>query len=282
MTPLTELKMDPRLLAGVLVLALLLGLALGALITLALQPEPTEPSVTTQPETTTGPTLPPNPFGPGDFAYADNGFLVTDAGTAVPGIDVSEHQQHIDWAQVKASGVEFVMIRLGWRGQTMGALEADTLARVNYAGAKAAGLKIGAYFFSQAITPAEALEEAEFALDMIREWELDMPVVFDWEPVSPTDRTSVVDTPTLLQCARTFCDAVAAAGYRPMIYFNPFLAETLLPLEEVDDYAFWLASYGEEMDFPHAVELWQFSCTGRVPGIETPVDLDLWFPDAQS
>ncbi len=302
-----KLHIDLRLFAGILVLTLVLGLALGVLIALELRPEPTTPTVTnpteadptenaptdtaptdtaptdtTPPETSTGPTLPPNPFDSDDFTYGENGYLTTDAGVAIPGIDVSEHQQHIDWEQVKASGIEFVMIRVGWRGQTQGLITEDTLAQEYYAGAKAAGLKIGAYFFSQAISPEEAIDEAEYMLEMIRDWEVDMPLVYDWEPISPTDRTAVVDSALLTQCVRSFCDTVDDAGYRPMVYFNSFLADTLLQLDDVKDYPFWLALYTHEMDYPHAVEMWQYSCTGQVPGIALPVDLDLWFPESQS
>ena len=293
----TKLNIDLRLFAGILVLTLVLGLALGVLISLELRPDLTIPTGAmppeanapvsnipegTPPETTTGPTLPPNPFGPDDFTYGENGYLTTEAGTAIPGIDVSEHQQHIDWEQVKASGIEFVMIRVGWRGQAQGMITADTLAQEYYAGAKAAGLKIGAYFFSQAISAEEAIDEAEYMLEMIRDWEVDMPLVYDWEPLSPTDRTSVADSALLTQCVRGFCDTVATAGYRPMVYFNSFLADTLLQLGDVKDYPFWLAMYTHEMDYPHAVEMWQYSCTGQVPGIALPVDLDLWFPESQS
>lgn len=235
--------------------------------------------VTSEPETTAPPTVPPSPFLPSDFTYNEDGYLTCSTGTAVLGIDVSEHQNDIDWEQVKAAGVDFVMIRIGWRGQTQGKLTEDTMAQINYAGAKAAGLKIGAYFFSQAITEQEAIAEAEFILHRIRDWEVDMPLVFDWEYVGEDARTSDMDPRRLTDCSIAFCETVALAGYEPMIYFNVYQSEHLLYLEELTQYPFWLAMYTDEMDYPYAVDMWQYSCTGQVAGIETDVDLNLWFPE---
>lgn len=267
-----ENKTRPML-PGILALATALVLMAALLVSLNTgRPEPTEP------ETTTSPTVAPNPYGPGDFTYDDQGFLTCTAGEAILGIDVSEHQQDIDWEQVKAAGIEYVMIRIGWRGQTQGKLTEDTMAQANYAGAKAAGLKIGAYFFSQSITEQEAIAEAEFAMSIIRSWELDMPLVYDWEYVGSEARTANMDPRLLTDCTMAFCETVALAGYEPMIYFNVYQSEQLLHLQELTAYPFWLAMYTDEMDYPYAVEMWQYSCTGRVPGIETDVDLNLWFP----
>lgn len=259
------------------ILALATVLALMVIFMITLKPAPNaEPA---EPETTAAPTVAPNPYSPTDFTYDDRGYLTAVVGSSVLGIDVSEHQLAIDWEQVKAAGVEFVMIRIGWRGQTTGKLNEDTMAQENYAGAKAAGLKVGAYFFSQAITPEEAAEEAEYAMGLIRGWELDMPLVFDWEQVNAGDRTAEMDSRLLTQCTKVFCDTVAAAGYKPMIYFNSFQAEHLLELVELTEYSFWLAMYSDTMNYPYQVDMWQYSCTGQVPGIETPVDLNLLFPE---
>lgn len=260
-------------LPGLLALATALVLMAALLVSLnAQRPEPTAP------DTAAPPTVAPNPYNPEDFTYDDQGFLTCTAGEAVVGIDVSEHQQEIDWAQVKAAGVEFVMIRIGWRGQVQGKLAEDTMAQTYYAGAKAAGLKVGAYFFSQAITEQEAIAEAEFAMNIIRGWELDMPLVYDWEKVGSDDRTANMDPRLLTDCTKAFCDTVALRGYEPMVYFNVYQSEQLLYLPELTDYPFWLAMYSDRMDYPYAVDMWQYSCTGLVPGIETDVDLNLWFP----
>lgn len=220
-------------------------------------------------------TIPPNRYSPEDFVLED-GFLSCLTGDAVLGIDVSRYQGDIDWQQVKAAGVEFVMVRLGNRGIAEGTLHEDPLARQNLQGAKAAGLKVGAYFYSQALNVAEAEEEAAFALGILDGIKLDMPLAFDWEQES---RTENVDKRTLTDCTRTFCDAVSLAGYQPMIYFNSFQAKELLHLRELKEIPWWLAMYDVTMEFPYRMDMWQYSCTGTVPGISGSVDLNLLFAD---
>src|SRR5699024_10816934 len=130
-------------------------------------------------------------------------------------IDVSSHQGEIDWQKVATSGVEFVFIRLGYRGYgSEGTLNLDPYFKQNLAGAKAAGLKVGIYFFSQAISVEEAREEAQFVLSYLAGTQLDYPVVYDWEPISGASaRTDGLDSVTLTDCAITFCETVAQAGY---------------------------------------------------------------------
>ena len=226
------------------------------------------------------PTIPPdrNPYDRFDFQYNRHNYLLLQNLKSYAGIDVSAFQGNIDWKKVKASGIEFAIIRLGYRGYESGKLVEDEYAKTNLKNAKAAGLKIGAYFFSQAITEEEAVEEAEFCFDMIRDWELEMPLVFDWEYVGEGARTSDMDPDRLTACSMAFCEAVIEQGYEPMIYFNVYQSYYLLHLERLNFYPFWLAMYTDEMDYPYAVDMWQYSCTGRVPGIETDVDLNLWFP----
>ena len=128
------------------------------------------------------PTYPPpeeNPYGPEDFQY-DGRYLTSLAGDSVVGIDVSEFQGEIDWQQVRDSGVEFVMIRAGFRGYGNGSMHEDEMARTYYAGAKEAGLKVGAYFFSQATNEYDARQEAVMAMEITEDWELDLPIMFDW------------------------------------------------------------------------------------------------------
>lgn len=225
-------------------------------------PEPTE-------------TIPPNRYSPEDFVYQD-GYLECITAEAVMGIDVSRYQGDIDWQQVKAAGVEFVMVRLGNRGIAEGTLHEDAFAKQNLQGAKAAGLKVGAYFYSQALSVEEAEEEAAFALEILDGFQLDMPLAFDWEQES---RTESVDARTLTDCTKAFCAAVEEAGYAPMIYFNSFQAKQLLHLRELQDIPWWLAMYDVTMEFPYRMDMWQYSCTGTVPGITGSVDLNLLFED---
>lgn len=222
--------------------------------------------------------LEPNPFQPTDFGYDENGYVTCLTAESIPGIDVSSHQGQIDWQAAKESGIQFAIIRLGYRGYNSGTIHADETARKNLVGAKAAGLKIGAYFFSQAITTQEAEEEARFALQMLDGLALDLPLVYDWEYVSESARTGQMDPQTLTDCIHAFCGEVEKAGYQSMVYFNQDLDNTLLDLEQVDQYPFWLAMYSNRLTFPYKVCFWQYSDEGSVPGIEGNVDLDLYFP----
>ena len=131
---------------------------------------------------------------------------------------------------------------------------------------------------ARVITPAEAVEEANFILDYTKDWELDFPIVYDWEYISGDARTANVDSETLTACTAAFCHTVENAGHEAMIYFNPHQAHKKFDLEELTDYGFWLALYADQMDYPYKVDMWQYSESGTVPGIEGPVDLNLYFP----
>lgn len=254
--------------------------ALGALLTVLIlllltgvkQPEATAPEETTLPPPTE------NVFTPEDFAY-DGEYLTCLTDTSILGTDVSSHQKEVDWEQVKAAGFEFVMIRAGYRGYaSTGKLMEDKYAQENYRAAKAAGLQVGAYFFSQAISVEEAKEEAAFAMEIIKDWQLDMPLVFDWECLKDNYRTVDVDPRTLTDCAKAFCDAVRAEGYEPMVYFNPNQSRKAMYLAELTDYGFWLAMYSDNMNYAYKVDMWQYTNSGKIPGIQGKADINLYFP----
>ena len=221
-------------------------------------------------------TLEPNPYAPSDFA-AEGAYVTCTAGPTRMGIDVSEHQGEIDWAEVRAAGFDFAFIRIGYRGYSVGEIFTDELARENLAAAKAAGFEGGVYFSAQAISTDEALEEAQWCLEFLSGEALDLPVVYDWEYVSPTARTGSVDRATLTACVKAFCEEIEKNGYESMIYFNNHVSRDLLGLEAVAEYPFWLAQYKDQMDFPHRVDLWQYTETGSVPGVQGDVDIDLMF-----
>lgn len=270
------------LIVAVITAALLLAVLAGLLFLLPrlLPPEPTTQPPTTVPPTTeipTEPTLPPpeaSPYTFTDFQY--NGRYLTCLATeTLLGLDVSAHQEEIDWQAVAAAGFEFVMIRVGYRGYETGLLQADAYAQANYAGAKAAGLKVGAYMFSQAISRKEAMEEARFALEQIRGWELDLPLVYDWERVKAGTRTDGVDARTVTDCALGFCALVEAVGKESMVYFNPHHGKNYFCLHELEEYPFWLAYYTDKMDYPYKFEMWQYTDSGNVPGIEGGADINI-------
>ena len=124
----------------------------------------------------------------------------------------------------------------------------------------------------------EAVEEANYAMELIAGWELEMPLVYDWEYISAESRTGDMDARRLTDCTKAFCSTVLAAGYKPMIYFNPSQSRTQMHLEELVDYKFWLAMYSEFMTYEYKVDMWQYTCEGRVPGIPGNVDINVYMP----
>ncbi len=225
------------------------------------------------------PTLTPNPYSAQDFEFK-NGMMSFLPGKTVTGIDVSYYQKEIDWQQVADFGIQFVIVRLGYRGYETGSLSEDAMARINLQGAKDAGLQVGAYFFSQAINTEEAAAEAAFALQILDGFSLDLPLAYDWEYVSETARTANVDKETLTACTVAFCDAVRDAGYEAMVYFNPAMSQDMLDMFVLQDkgYPLWLAHFAQSMTYPHKIWLWQYSYAGKVPGIPGAVDLNIMLP----
>ena len=195
------------------------------------------------------------------------------------GIDVSEYQPEVNWNQVKASGVDFVMIRLGYRGYgEKGILAEDAMFETHMKNAAAAGLDVGVYFFSQAITEEEVLEEAEFVLDRIKNYEIKCPVVFDTEEIKfDTARTDNLTPEEFTNNCVVFCDAMKAAGYDTMIYANMKWLAFTLQMDKLTAYDKWYADYEPVPQCPYEIAMWQYTETGKVPGIEGNVDLNVWF-----
>ena len=219
--------------------------------------------------------VPVNPYTAEDFTMKD-GYLTCLSGESKLGVDVSHFQGTINWKKAAKAGISFAIIRIGGRGYgEEGRLYADTKAKKNYTGAKKAGLQVGVYFFSQATTPEEAREEAAYALDLIKDWELDLPVVFDWEKVGEDGRTVGITTKELIPITKAFCEEITLAGYEAMIYFNPNQSQNIAYLDALQEYRFWLALYSEEMSFPYKVDFWQYTNKGKVPGFSKNVDLNL-------
>ena len=237
-----------------------------------------EPTISeTEPE---NPTIPPdrNPYGRYDFQYNRHNYLLLQNVNSSPGVDVSAHQGDIDWAAVKDSGIEFAIIRLGYRGYGSGKLVEDEYAKKNLKEAREAGLKIGAYFFSQALNIKETDEEIQFMLNMLADVDLDMPLVLDGEIPDPDARTKNMDARTLTDIQLHFCGQMKKMGYQPMVYFNWHQSENLYYLSELEDYPFWLALYQDRMTYPWKVEMWQWTSSGRVPGIQGNVDINVFMP----
>ena len=195
------------------------------------------------------------------------------------GIDVSEHQKYIDWQSVARSGIDYAYIRIGWRGYTEGGLYQDEYFESNIREALNAGLDVGVYMFSQAITVQEAIEEANFVLERISGYDVTLPVVFDWEKVEDAGaRTADLSMATRTDCAVAFCETVKNAGYEPCVYFNRNIGYYGFDLTRLTDYEFWFSL--PEQGFPnfyYACDMWQYSFTETVPGIDGPTDMNLRF-----
>ena len=202
------------------------------------------------------------------------------------GVDVSSHQGKIDWQAAAADGIEFAFIRAGYRGYETGRLAEDSRFIENAEGAYAAGIEVGLYFYSQALTEQEAREEAEYLVSCIEELdaEITLPLVFDWENIDPssvasgdTVRTAEMTGEDVTACAVAFCAAVEAAGYDAAVYGNRWQGYYDYDFTQLRDYAFWVSAPGTADDFYYAHDFWQYSYQGTVPGITGHVDRDLWF-----
>ncbi len=276
------------LIAGVMVLLVAVGLLVAVSVamkqcTARLPGTTTGTSTGTTVPTQPDPTLAKNPFGAEDFVYDENGYLSCLSAESWLGVDVSEHQGSIDWEEVAQTDVEFAMVRLAYRGWgAEGVIRADARGLENLQGAADAGLKVGVYFFSQAISVEEAIEEARFLLELLDGRQLDMPVVFDWENVSSEEaRTANVTGETLTACALAFCKELEDAGYEAMVYYYLALGKWKLDLLAIQQagFDFWLAMYSDSLRYSYQVKMWQYSNAGTVPGIKTKVDMNLYFPE---
>ncbi len=211
----------------------------------------------------------------------------------VYGIDVSHWQNDIDWAQVAAAGYKFAMIKVAGRSTgAEGSLYIDDYYEQNIRGALNNGIQVGVYFFSQALTVQEAYEEASLILDLIKDYRITYPVVFDWETASRYRTCDKLDRETLTQICEAFCDTVRSHGYQPMIYmskndwYNKVDAARL-----TSKYKSWLAWYfsvyygtgvnfteGDSVpDVSFSYQMWQYTSTGSVPGISGNVDMNIAF-----
>lgn len=199
------------------------------------------------------------------------------------GIDVSYHQGDIDWNKVAADGIDFAMIRIGYRGYEQGIMHQDELSEEYVKGAANAGIDVGVYFYSQAVSEAEAREEAVFVCELIKDYDIKYPVVFDWElPPDDTARTLGTTTETLNKCALAFCQEISDRGYKPMLYSNLKMALTKYDMRSLSAYDFWYVEYKDGHNpplYPYELQMWQYASDGKVDGIDGYVDMNISFVD---
>ena len=211
-----------------------------------------------------------------NFYTADN-FLYYDDDNyeSIVGIDVSDYQGDIDWQQVKNDGVDFAFIRVGGRGYGSGIIYEDENFKVNLKEAKKAGLDVGVYFYSMAINPEEAIDEAYFVRKMLRGTKLDLPVVFDYEDVNDEHRTQDLDRYERTDIAIAFMTKMQDFGYNTMVYANPNWLRNYYDVYRLLNFDIWLAHYNDEPSTNFKFDIWQYTSDGKVDGIDGRVDLNI-------
>lgn len=206
------------------------------------------------------------------YSFGSDGKLAKSSGTM--GIDVSKHNGNIDWNAVKNSGVSYVIIRCGYRGYSTGVLVEDPKFHSNIKGAKAAGLKVGAYFFSQAVNEVEAVEEASMAIDLVKGYGLNYPLFLDVE--GSGGRADGISRDMRTAVCRTFCQTVQNSGISAGVYANKTWFTEKINTANLTSYKLWLAQYASAPTYTATrYDLWQYSSKGRVSGISTNVDMNI-------
>ena len=205
------------------------------------------------------------------YTFDSDGVLQT--GSGVLGIDVSKWNGNIDWNAVKNSGISYVIIRCGYRGSTTGAMIEDPKFKTNIQGALNAGLKVGIYFFSQAVNEVEAVEEASMTIGLIKKYKISYPVFLDVEPSG--GRADGIDRNTRTQVIKAYCETIRNSGYTAGVYANKTWLESYMNAGELSKYKIWLAQYNTAPTYGGKYDMWQYSSKGSVAGISGHTDMNL-------
>ena len=220
-------------------------------------------------------------FGTPAAAWQKNdlGYYFNTSGRAMPaavlkGMDVSKFQGEIDWEKAKAAGIDFAIIRCGYRGYGSGALVEDSTYRANIRGAINAGLKVGVYFYSQATNEAEAVEEASMVLSLVSGYSLPLGVYYDTESVGG-GRANALSAAERTACAVAFCETIRSAGYSAGVYSYASWFYTALNFANISKYNIWIAQYRDTLSFSYKHNIWQYTGSGSVKGISKPVDMNI-------
>ncbi len=196
------------------------------------------------------------------------------------GIDVSKYQGEIDWTKVKEQGVQFAFLRAGYRGYETGAIMEDEFLQSYLEGATEADIPVGLYFFSQAVSVEEAIEEADFAIDAAAGYDIQYPIVFDMEEIADgAYRTETLTASQITDIAIAFCERVRERGYTPMIYGNVGFLLGRMELSRLQQYDIWFAQYRDMPYFPYQFSMWQYTAQGSIDGIAGDVDINIGFKD---
>lgn len=193
------------------------------------------------------------------------------------GIDVSEFNGNIDWKAVKEHGVKFAFIRVAGRFSVSAGIYDDSMFEYNIAQAKANGIQVGVYFFTQAVNSDEAIEEARYAINKIKPYGIDLPIVIDSEAVSGGGRHAAISADERTEVIKSFCEEVSSQGYTPMIYASTWWLNNKLNMSELSAYKVWVAQYNSTLTYNGSYNIWQYTSEGRINGISGNVDCNQWF-----
>lgn len=191
------------------------------------------------------------------------------------GIDVSKWNKDIDWTKVKAAGVDFAIIRAGYRGSGTGSLVVDPYFETNIKGATDAGLKTGVYFFTQAVNEVEAVEEASMVIELLKEYDIQYPVFIDTEGAGGNGRADGLDVETRTAVCEAFCSTIESEGYTAGVYASRNWYNNKLETERLEKYFIWLAEYRSEPLYEGSYQMWQYTSKGSIDGIEGNVDMNV-------
>ena len=195
--------------------------------------------------------------------------------TGVLGIDVSKWQKEIDWDKVKNEGVDFAIIRCGYRGSVTGSLVEDPYFEQNIKGARAAGIKVGVYFFTQAVNEVEAVEEASMVISLVRDYELQYPVFIDTEGAGGNGRADSLNVEERTAVCEAFCTTVKNASLEAGVYASRNWYNNKLTASTLESYAIWLAEYRSVPLYQGYYQMWQYTSKGKINGINGNVDLNV-------
>ena len=206
------------------------------------------------------------------YTFGGDGALSQSSGNR--GIDVSKYQGNIDWGAVAASGINFAIIRVGYRGSSSGALVQDPYFKKNISGATKAGIKVGLYFFTQAVNEAEAVEEASMAMSLASGYKVTYPIFIDTESAS-NGRANGLSKSTRTAVVKAFCQTVRNGGYKAGVYASKSWYANQLNASALNGYCIWVAQYNSSCTYSGKYDMWQYSSKGSVSGIKGNVDMNI-------
>ena len=208
------------------------------------------------------------------YTFGADGALSSSSGSR--GIDVSKWNGAIDWKKVKNEGIDFAIIRCGYRGSSAGALIEDPTFRTNIKGAQAAGIKVGVYFFTQAVNEVEAVEEASMVINLCKGYGLSFPVYLDVE--GSNGRGDSISTAQRTANIKAFCGTIQNAGYKAGVYANKTWFTSKINTAQLTNYKIWLAQYAANVTYNATrYDMWQYTSKGKVSGISGNVDMNTWY-----